>query len=66
MKCLYGYEYLYDWEDFDDAKNSKNSGDNEFIRLKEVMRQHRSFQTDAEYRLFVCPECGTVKAERRW
>ena len=66
MKCLCGYEYLHDWEGFDDGVSPKMSGDSEFIELKEVMRQHRSFQSDAVYKLFICPACGTVKSWRVW
>jgi hypothetical protein len=63
MKCVCGYETGYDYE------KEEESGYEKFVRLNVIFLtpEQRGLYDGYDQKtnaLYMCPECGTVRAER--
>lgn len=64
MKCVCGYEYKEEW---DEGAKRVAIGGEEFtpIDTKATVEDTGSYhRTQYDIHLYICPKCGTVRAER--
>ena len=64
MKCVCGYEAGETW-DPEKMGWVKAAGNKEFTRIdtKATIEEGDYRRTQRDVRLYICPECGTVRAE---
>ena len=59
MKCLCGYEHLYDYQTAD----NKAVGDEEFIMFNTFLYEDTEYYGVCKHRIYACPKCHTLKIE---
>lgn len=64
MKCVCGYEKLYDWQ----TNDGKEIGDEDFIRIDCFGKPFETDKKESDYYgdyengyMYACPKCMTVK-----
>lgn len=70
MKCVCGYEYDVYWN----GKTGKEFeeivrvGDEKFIDIKGTFYHEAEYRYESndKYSLYICPKCGTIRAEKAW
>ena len=60
MKCICGYQRDWQWDDNGDVIQI---GEEEFIRLQNTFDDS---EEDYRFKLYICPKCGTVRAEKHY